>query len=71
MVFEVVDKAKAQFPDVEVREWNLADHPHLGPHYGVTAAPAIVVNGTLEFRGVPSDRVFLERLMAIGRMHGD
>ena len=29
MVFSVVDKAKAQFPELEMREWNLAEHPEL------------------------------------------
>ena len=71
MVFGVVEKAKARFPELEVQEWNLAEHPELGPRYGVTATPAIVVNGRLEFRGIPNDRAFLERLAAIARMDGD
>lgn len=71
MVFSVIDKAKAQFPDLEVRELNLAEHPHLGPRYGVTAAPAIVVNGRLEFRGRPKYEAFLARLISIATAHGD
>lgn len=61
----MVEKAKAHFPNLEVREWNLVEHPALGPRYGVMATPAIVVNGRLEFSGVPKERVFLERLAAI------
>jgi protein-disulfide isomerase len=71
LVSSVVDKAKARFPELEVCEWSLAEHPELGPRYGVTAAPAIVVNGRLEFRGVPGNQAFLERLAAIGRTDGD
>ena len=71
MVSSVVGEAKAQFPKLEVREWNLAEHPELGPRYGVTAAPAIVVNGRLEFRGVPTDQAFRERLAAIARTDGN
>ena len=71
MAFSVVDTAKARFPELEIREWNLAEHPELGPRYGVTSAPAIVVNGRLEFRGVPNYDVFLERLAAIARTDGD
>ena len=67
MVFSVMEKAKAQFADLEVREWNLAEHPELGPRYGVTTAPAIVVNGRLEFRSVPADRTLRERLATIAR----
>jgi len=67
----VVDQAKARFPELEVREWNLAEHPELGPRYGVMATPAIVVNGRLEFRGVPKEQAFLERLAVIARADGD
>jgi hypothetical protein len=66
----VVDTAKARFPALEVREWNLVDHPELGPRFGVMATPAIVINGRLEFRGVPKERVFLERLEAIASRSG-
>lgn len=67
----MVDKAKTRFPELSVREWNLAEHPELGPRYGVTAAPAIVINGRLEFRGVPKAEVFHERLAAIVRADGE
>jgi len=71
LVFSVVDKAKARFPELEVREWNLAEHPELGPRYGVMATPAIVVNGRLEFRSLPKEQAFLERLAAIARTDGN
>ena len=71
MVFSVVDKATARFPELEVREWNLAEHPELGPRYGVMATPAIVVNGRLEFRSLPKEQAFLERLAAIARTDGN
>ena len=71
MVFSVVDKAKAQFPELEMREWNLAEHPELGPRYGVMATPAIVINGRLEFRSLPKEQALLERLAVIARSDGD
>jgi len=71
MVFSVVDKAKARFHELEVQEWNLVEHPELGPRYGVMATPAIVVNGRLEFRGVPKEQAFFERLAAIAGTDGD
>lgn len=58
----MVGKAKARFPELEVREWNLVEHPELGPRYGVMATPAIVINGRLEFRGVPREDVVMEHL---------
>lgn len=71
MVFSVVNEAKARFPEVEVREWNLAEHPEFGPRYGVMATPAIVVNERLEFMGVPKAQALLDRLAAIARADGD
>ncbi len=56
---------KSRFRGLEVREWNLIEHPELAPRYGVMATPAIIINGRLEFSGVPKERAFLERLEAI------
>ena len=67
----MVDKAKTRFPALEVREWNLAEHPELGPRYGVMATPAIVINGRLEFSKVPREQAFVERLEALARHDGD
>ena len=64
MVFEAVDKARERFAGLEVREWNLAEHPELAPRYGVMATPAVIINGRLEFRGVPKKAALLERLEA-------
>ena len=66
-----VENAKARFPDLEVREWDLVDHPELGPRYGVMATPAIVINGRLEFSGLPKERAFLERLESIAAGAGE
>lgn len=57
-----MEKAKARFPGLEVREWNLLEHPELAPRYGVMATPAIVINGRIEFSGVPKEQAFLARL---------
>lgn len=66
-----VENAKARFPDLEVREWDLVEHPELGPRYGVMATPAIVINGRLKFSSVPKERAFLERLEAIAARAGE
>ncbi len=62
MVFKAVGTAKERFTDLAVREWNLVEHPELGPRYGVMATPAVVINGRLEFRGVPKEAALLTRL---------
>ncbi len=65
LVLRTVENAKARFPDLEAREWDLVENPELGPRYGAMATPAIVINGRLEFSGVPKERAFLERLESI------
>jgi hypothetical protein len=67
MVSSVVDRAKIRFPELEVHERNLAEHPDLGPRYGVMATPAIVINGRLEFSRVPDEKKFFARLAALAR----
>lgn len=70
MVFKAIETAKERFADLEVREWNLTEHPELGPRYGVMTTPAVVINGRLEFRGVPKERVLLDRLETIRNQAG-
>ena len=67
----MLEKAKARFPGLEVREWNLAEHPELAPRYGVMAAPAIIINGRLEFSALPREQAFLERLEAVAAGAGE
>ena len=67
----MVDKARARYPELEVRELNLAEHPEIGPRYALVSTPAIVVNGQLEFRGVPREHALLERLATIAKGDGD
>ena len=62
-----MDQTRAQYPELEVRERSLAEHPELGPRYGVTSAPAVVINGRLEFHGVPDVRTLHARLGTIAR----
>lgn len=54
-----------------MRERDLLEHPELGPRYGVMASPAIVINGRLEFSGVPREQAFLKRLEAVAAGAGE
>jgi hypothetical protein len=62
-----VEVAKARFPEIDVREWDIFAHPELGPRYGVVSTPAVVINGRLAFRGVPTEHALIERLEAARR----
>lgn len=63
----LIEKAKDRFPQVELREVNLADQPQLALRYGVFSTPALVINGRLEFTGVPKEAKLSQRLETLAR----
>lgn len=67
MVQGLLAKAKGRFPNMALRELNLMDHPELAVRYGVLSTPALVVNGRLEFTGVPKEAKLLQRLEDLSR----
>jgi len=58
----LVEKAKSQVPDIHVEEIDVAANPAVAVKYRVMATPAIAINGTLQFTGVPREDVLLARL---------
>ncbi len=62
MVAALVEKAKSQVPDIHVEEIDVAANPAVAVKYRVMATPAIAINGTLQFTGVPREDVLLARL---------
>ena len=58
----MVEKAKSQVPDIHVEEIDVAANPAVAVKYRVMATPAIAINGTLQFTGVPREDVLLARL---------
>jgi hypothetical protein len=45
---------------------DVSQAPEVAVRYGVTATPAIAINGQLEFRGIPREEVFRARLRIAG-----
>jgi len=62
LVAALVEKAKSQVPDIHVEEIDVAANPAVAVKYRVMATPAIAINGTLQFTGVPREDVLLARL---------
>jgi len=50
------------FPNVEVREIHITDAPERVVDYGVFSTPFIVIDGKVEFVGVPREKDLRERL---------
>ncbi len=65
MVKGFLEKAKEEFPEVSFHEVDLTEHPEVAVKYGVMATPALVINGRLEFIGVPQEKQLKARLEAL------
>lgn len=65
LVQDPIAKARDRFPDLELREVNLTDHPEVALRYGVLSTPALMINGRLEFTAVPKEAKLLARLNAL------
>ncbi len=53
MVVQLIEEAKAGAPDLHFEEVDVTEHPEVAVKYRVMATPALVINGRLEFRGIP------------------
>lgn len=61
----MIEKAKNQIRDICVEEIDVAANPAAAVKYRVMATPAIAINGTLEFTGVPREDALLARLREV------
>lgn len=53
----------SEFPEIEVQEASIVDHPELLEQYPIVASPGIVVNGKLVASGLVSEKVLRQRLL--------
>ncbi|MEE9236909.1 MAG: hypothetical protein V3U52_03900 [Thermoplasmata archaeon] len=51
-----------KLPDLVYREVNPRDDPEYAAQFNIKYAPGIVIDGTLEFVGIPRERMVLERI---------
>ncbi len=71
MALEVIDSVRATRPDVALKIVDVSLAPEVAVKYGVTATPAIAINGQLAFRGIPREDALRARLrMAAGAAPG-
>lgn len=55
-------KVLAEFPGVDWEEVDLIDQPELAERYGIMSVPAVVLDGKLEFTGVPKEDTLREKI---------
>ena len=62
MVADIVEKVKAEVPEIRLIEVDITQHPEVAVKYRVMATPAIAINGKLEFTGAPSEETLRDRI---------
>ena len=65
MAARLVLDVKATLPDLRLEEVDITEHPELALKYRLMATPAIVINGKVEFVGVPKEATLRARLLAV------
>ncbi|MEK6982099.1 MAG: thioredoxin family protein [Candidatus Micrarchaeota archaeon] len=50
---------------IEVKEYDVLEHPELLQKYPFMSAPGIVINGKLEFTGVPNEKDLRRKLAEV------
>lgn len=67
-VVGILERLKAEeFPDLQVSEASIVDHPELLDRFPIVASPGIVVNGKLVASGLVSEKKLRQRLLdAVG-----
>jgi glutaredoxin len=65
LALRLIEDAKREMPDLELKEVDITQHPAVAVRHGVMSTPAIVINGRLEFLGVPRGDALLDRLRAV------
>jgi predicted thioredoxin/glutaredoxin len=71
VVFELLERIKAQGAALTVTEVDITQHPDLVQQYGILATPAVAIDGRLECSGSPSERQLLARLRERGLVLAD
>jgi len=62
LVQKFVEQEARDFTGLSYRTIDVVESPEIGARYGVLSIPAIVINDTLAFRGVPKKKALRKKL---------
>ena len=62
LVQKFVEQGARDFTGLSYRTIDVVESPEIGAQYGVLSIPAIVINDTLAFRGVPKKKALRKKL---------
>lgn len=60
----VINKIKKDTPNVKVETIDVTEHPDVAQKYMLMTAPGIVIDGKLEFIGVPKEEELRKKLFS-------
>lgn len=69
-IARLIERERAQFPDLIVEEVDVTQHPEVAVKYRVMSVPAIAINGELAFVGVPQEEELRKQLSALSLSGG-
>jgi protein-disulfide isomerase len=64
-VEKIMEQNRQEFPGLSYRTVDVAESPEIGTQYGVLSTPAIIINDTLAFRGVPKEKALRKKLESL------
>jgi len=62
LVAGLIEKVRGEIPDIRLVEVDITQHPEVAVKHLVMSTPAIVINGKLEFAGVPMEGALRDRI---------
>jgi glutaredoxin len=63
----LIARALESFSDLDWEEIDLIEQPELASQYGIMSVPALVIDGKVEFTGVPKERALRDKLESADR----
>jgi len=58
----MIERLKSTISEIRLIEVDLTERPEIAVQYRIMSTPAVVINGKLEFTGVPSEEALRDRI---------
>ncbi len=67
---KVLGRVREKLPDLSYREVDPREDPDYAAKFNIKYAPGIIINGTIEFVGIPRERMVLDRIRQLQASKG-
>ncbi|MFQ5919254.1 MAG: hypothetical protein ACE5I4_04320 [Thermoplasmata archaeon] len=64
----VLTRVREKMPDLEYREVDPRKDPDYASQFPISHAPGLIVDGRIEYVGIPRERMLLDRLRQLGSL---